>query len=310
MIDPNETAAPSHRVVVLGANGFLGGAMVYAAANAGHHVVAVSRSGKESAPHENIEFRKGDLAIPRSLDCLFEPGDIVCHFAAATNPRLNLYDPSAEFQQSVAPLIHLIERANDAGIAKLIYPSSGGTLYADSTSPRCEASRLDPITPYAIFKITAEHLLGLAAREQQFSVDIYRIANPYGPGQKLKPGQGVLPNWIHAIRHNRPITIFGDGSMSRDYIYIDDATRLMLSSIDRVDQSGCFNLGSGQQTSLLELAQCLERVIGHKIEIDFQPSRSGEIQHVALNMDRLQSLLGPIRFMSLDDGLHRMWQLG
>jgi UDP-glucose 4-epimerase len=306
----SEPAAARHRVVVLGANGFLGGAVVHAAASAGHQVVAVSRSGNEASPHENIEFRLGDLTIPGSLDGLLQPGDVVYHFAAATDPRIHLHDPAAEFQQSVAPLIQLIKRASDAGIAKLVYPSSGGTVYADSTSPRCESSRLEPITPYAIFKITAEHLLGLAAREQQFSVDIYRVANPYGPGQKLKPGQGVLPHWIHAIRNHRPITIFGDGSMSRDYIYIDDATRLMLTSMDRIDASGCFNLGSGQQTSLNDLAECLQQVSGQKVEIDYQPSRSGEIQHVVLNIDRLRSIVGPIPFTSLDDGLARMWQLG
>ena len=182
----------SPRVVVLGSSGFLGGAMVHAAANAGYPVVAASRHGTGAFPHDNVETRRVDLNDPKSLESLFCPGDVVYHFAAATYTQANLNAPTSEYSESLQPLLNLIDVAAGAGIAKMVYPSSGGTVYAGSSDPRSEESHLDPITPYAIFKIASEHFLKNASREGKFATDIYRIANPYGPGQRRKPGQGRI----------------------------------------------------------------------------------------------------------------------
>jgi len=301
-------AEPSghRRIVVLGAAGFLGSAMADHLARQGHEVVAFWRRPlPKIAKLPGIISVIGDLRDTWVLSDAIEGADLVYHFASVTHPSMFFNNPSAEYWEAFQPLMVLMETAARQRVKKIVFPSSGGTIYANSSEVRSEASATDPQSPYAIFKLAGEQLLRHAARQAQFSVDIFRIGNPYGPGQPCRPGQGVLPHWIESVHQQQPIKIFGDGSSERDYIYIDDVCRLMSLSCLRLDDSETFNLGTGRATTLLALLEQFRQWIPPDFPVEFLPGRTSDVPSIVLDPRRLLSQTSNFKFTALTEGLKR-----
>ncbi|MFK8112852.1 MAG: NAD-dependent epimerase/dehydratase family protein [Rubripirellula sp.] len=306
-----DTMLPENRrrIVVLGAAGFLGSSMVRFLAAAGHDVVAYWRQAQpEIAKLENVTSFVGDLRDTWTLAEAFQDADLVYHFASSTYPSLFYADPSAEYSEALQPLLVMMETAQQQGVRKIVYPSSGGTIYADSPLARTEDSPVDPRSPYAVFKLAAEQLLHHAARQNHFCVDVFRVGNPYGPGQRTRPGQGVLPHWIDALHNASPIRIFGDGSACRDYVYVEDACRLMAIACDRLEESGTFNLGTGDATSLTELVTIIEGLIHYPPEVEYLPGRASDIASISLCPTKVLAEIDDFQFTSLNDGLRKTLQ--
>ncbi|WP_372718901.1 NAD-dependent epimerase/dehydratase family protein [Novipirellula sp.] len=297
------------KVVVLGASGFLGSAMAEHLAKAGHHVTSYCRQPTSlAASFNNVTTVTADLRDTWILADVIANADVVYHFASATHPSLFYSNPSSEYWEALQPLLVLMETAARVGVKKIVFPSSGGTIYADSDLPRIESSPTDPRSPYAVFKLTAEQLLHHSARMGQFSVDIFRVGNPYGPGQPTRPGQGVLPHWINAIQNSKPIKVFGDGTAERDYVFVDDLCRLMSLSLNRLNESETFNLGTGVATSLRKLLHHIQSMVEVPIEVQYLARRSSDIQSIALAPDRLLSQIPAFCFTPLAEGVKRTLQ--
>lgn len=301
-VPANESTTP-RKAVVLGACGFLGRAVVGALTSQGHEVVGVARRWPADAPTCSRRV-SGDISDEAVLDDAFQSADIVFHLASSTHPTLNLDDPIREIASCLLPLQSLLESARRNQVQKIVYPSSGGTVYADQAEARTESTLTDPRTPYAICKLAAEQILLTAAqRTGDFSVDVMRIANVYGPGQPRRPGQGVLPHWIHALRLGQPIVIFGDGTASRDYVHVEDVARCLISCCDRDNTSSIFNVGTGVATSLNDLARLISAPIGHTPTIEYRDARAADLECVSLDSTKLQKLVGGLTWRTLDEGL-------
>jgi UDP-glucose 4-epimerase len=295
------------RVVVLGASGFLGSAMASYLAAIGHEVVTYSRRPLQwKTKQPGVTSVIGDLRDTWTLADAIRGADVVYHFASATHPSMFFGNPSAEFWEALQPLMTLVEIAANQRVKKIVFPSSGGTVYASSSDARKEDSLTDPRSPYAIFKLASEHLLFHAARQGSFSVDVFRLGNPFGPGQPCRPGQGVLPHWIDAILKRDPIHVFGDGSAARDYIYVDDVCRLMSISCQRLESSETFNLGTGQATTLRELLELMRSCVPYEIPAEYLPERVSDVQSIALNPSRLLEVVPGFSFTPLSVGLKRL----
>ena len=273
-------------------------------ADAGHHVTLYCRQPSGAlADRTNVVSITADLRDAWSLADAFAGVDVIYHFASATHPSLFFNNPSAEYYEAVQPLLVIMETATRAGVKKLVFPSSGGTIYAGNDRPCVEESRTDPRSPYAIFKLAAEQLLHHSARLGQFSVDVFRIGNPYGPGQRARAGQGVVAHWIEAIKKGEPIRIFGDGSSKRDYVYVEDVCRLMAMSCDRLEQSDTFNVGTGVGTSLNELAKTIQSAAQSDQPVLHLQGRPSDIQSIVLSPARILRLAPDFVFTPLVDGI-------
>ena len=278
-------------------------------ASAGHHVTMYSRHAiRQPVDQPNIESVVADLRDTWKLTAAVENADIVYHFASATYPSLFYTNPSAEFAEAVQPLLMLMEVAAQASVKKMVFPSSGGTIYAESSAACTEQSPTDPRSPYAIFKLASEELLHHAARLGQFSVDVFRIGNPFGPRQRARPGQGVIAHWIEALKSGQPIKIFGDGTSRRDYVYVDDVCRLMALSCDRIERSDTFNIGTGIGTSLDELAETIQACAGSKHDAVRLPGRESDIQSIVLSPQKILSEVPGFQFTTLADGIRSTLQ--
>jgi len=296
--------------VVLGASGFLGAALVQQLSKMGHRVVAVSRNfHRKDYDSEPLVTRMiGDIRVQSVLENACAGANVVFHAAASTHPTLNLFDPTAEIEMALLPLFTVMDAAARCGVRKIVFPSSGGTIYADQTAARSEQTAVDPRTPYAIFKLASEQLLLSSADRGGCKVDIYRVANLYGPGQPTRPGQGVLPHWIAALEARKALTLFGDGTAERDYVYINDAAYCMASSCDRLGDTAVYNLGTGTATSLNQLVALLRLICDRKFELNKVMARPTDIQSVSLNSEKLLSMLPNFRWMELKTGLEKCWE--
>ncbi len=292
-------------IVVLGAGGFLGSATTRHLARLGHNVTAFwRRPNSDLLVEPNVKSVIGDLRDTWTLADAIRDADVVYHFASATHPSMFFANPSAEYWEALQPLMVMMETAARNGVKKIVFPSSGGTIYADSNAPRTEDSATSPRSPYAIFKLTAEQLLLHEARQNHFSVDIFRIGNPYGPDQRPRAGQGVIAHWIDAIKNDKPIKIFGDGTAERDYIYIEDFCELISLSCNRLTQSDTFNLGTGVPVSLRSLHTEFESILNRKIDVEYIPSgSSAAIRSIALNPQHLLAKLPTFSFTPFSIGI-------
>lgn len=298
------TNSSTVNAVVFGAGGFLGGALAAYLATSGYQTLACSRKPIPSLANlPNIRFANGDIKDEAFLRSVLTGADVLYHFASSTYPSLHFENAKAEFDEALAPLFNLIQVAADLRVRKIVFPSSGGTIYAEQATARTEESPTNPKTPYAIFKLAAESLLLHAADRGKFSVDIFRVANPYGPGQYPRTGQGVIPHWLSAISKRQPLTIFGDGTAARDYVFVDDVCKLVSLSMTRLEQSDVFNLGTGIATSLNDLLDILRTQLSTPITASYDASRAVDQTTVSLSANKLLRHAPGFQFVSVADGV-------
>jgi UDP-glucose 4-epimerase len=239
--------------------------------------------------------------------------DVVAHLAAQIDVRKSVADPIADATVNILGALNLMEalRAASAG-ARVVLTSTGGALYGDfTTPPNYETYAKDPESPYAIAKLSAEYYLAYYARVHNMDSAALRFSNVYGPRQDPHGEAGVVAIFCGRILGNRPLTIFGDGRQTRDYVYVGDVARAMyLAATEPLPAKGrldarAFNIGTGKGTSVVEVATLLQEVAGSNAPIEFAPHRPGEQQESFVNADKARELLGWTPQVTLAEGLAR-----
>jgi UDP-glucose 4-epimerase len=196
--------------------------------------------------------------------------------------------------------------------ARVVFTSTGGVLYGDfNTPPNYETYPKDPESPYAISKLSVEHYLAYYGRVHNMDSAALRFGNVYGPRQDPHGEAGVVAIFCGRILSNRPLTIFGDGRQTRDYVYVGDVARAVylaatepLPPKERLD-ARAFNIGTGKGTSVIEIAHLLQEVAGSEVSVEFAPHRPGEQQESFVNAEKAREVLGWTPQVTLPDGLAR-----
>jgi UDP-glucose 4-epimerase len=303
----------TRNVLVLGADGFLGSHAVDALAARGHLITAFDRfpyrRTRNLGRHIGaIRFVAGEYANRDHLAEALRGQDAVFHFICATNPAASWNDPLVEVEQNLVPLLHFLDAAAEAGIRKIVFPSSGGTVYGRRDEPCAESAVPAPFSPYGIAKLAAEHLLHHYRERAGLAVDVYRISNAYGPRQPMERGQGVIAIWIDRILRGEEIQVYGDETTLRDYVHVRDVARLMSHSLEDPGASGLFNLGSGSGTSVAELLRIFQRVVDVPFRFRQHPRRPSDNAALILDSHRLLERFPGFDFEDLERGIAEMWQ--
>lgn len=297
--------------LVLGANGFLGSHLVDSLVARGHKVRAFDRFSN-GAPlynaHENVEQYVGDFLNRYSLAEALKDIDHVFHFISTTTPITAENDPLIDVDTNIRMSVELFDECVKQNVKKVIFASTGGSIYGIDAGeePISEDVTPRPISPYAIGKLTIEHYLHYFERKFGLSSVVFRISNPYGERQALNSKQGVIPIFLQHIHNNEPITIFGDGEMVRDYIYVKDVVEMIAESYDKANNN-LYNLGSGHGVSLNHLVEEIEKVVEHPFEVNHQPNLSTFVDKVVLDVSRFQQEFQPTNSTSLQDGIRKTW---
>lgn len=298
------------RVLVLGATGFLGSNTVSTLLHHGHEVVAYCRRSRKSEilSANGVEVVEGDLFDLESFDLSLKSVDWLIHLASTTSPSDSLLNPENETANLKASR-YVFAKAVEEGVAKILYSSSGGTLYG--TAPRLpvkETQPTDPMLPYARNKLAIENELCRICDKSKTRYVILRYGNPYGPNQYPSRGTGVVTAWLEAARNEAPIYLFGDGEISRDYLFVSDAVSATLASLEARNASGIYNIGTGVSTTLDSLLNLVHEVTGRKlvvVRVSQRPSDS--VKAIALDSSKALADFDWRPIVVLREGIAETW---
>ncbi len=300
-------------VLALGAGGFLGSHLVDSLVARGYRVRALDRFQPHVPPlflpSDQVEQVSGDFLNRGDLGQALAGVSMVVHLVSTTNPATAENDPLIDIETNVRGSVQLFELCVEAGVERLVYTSSGGTVYGDrtGTEPIRETDPTEPVSPYGIGKLSVENYLRYFRRKHGLRSTIFRVGNPFGARQPFWKRQGVIPIFLDAITSHKPITIMGDGSMTRDYIYVTDVSDMIADSLARDPQHGVYNLGSGVPVSVNEVVSTIEEVTGIEAIRSSVPQPATFVQSSVLDMGRYVSEFGPHPAVSFAEGIRRTY---
>lgn len=298
------------RILVAGGAGFLGSNLVEAALRHGHVVTVLDRPGAPSdLPSDTrarLNWLEGDFRDPHILHSACNGQEVVFHLIGTTLPKSSNEDPEFDFASNVTGTIRLLQAAKQQGVRKLVFVSSGGTVYGIPRQvPIPETHPTDPISSYGISKLAIEKYLALFRSEHGLDYVILRVANPYGPHQRPERAQGAVAVFAWRALRGQPIEIWGDGTVVRDYIYVSDVIEAMTRAMETQEQGRLFNVGSGVGHTLNDIVRVIERVIGRKVEVNHSSGRSLDVPANVLDISRARQTLGWNPAVSFEEGIER-----
>jgi len=281
------------RCLVLGGGGFLGTNLCRRLVAAGVAVRAFGRTRSFPDALDGVEWHQGDFADAAAMTSAIESCDIVFHLVHASLPQTANRDMAEDVRQSVLPSLTLLDLSRKLGVKRIVFVSSGGTVYgAAKEIPTPETAPTDPITAYGIGKLMIEKYLGLHERLHGLSFRVLRVANPFGPLQRDNKGQGLVAALLGRALRDEPIDIWGDGSVVRDYIFVDDVVdALQAAAVDTSDER-IFNIGSGQGRSVREVIAAIEAQLGKRLTIEWRAGRPIDVPVSILSIARSRDVLG------------------
>jgi UDP-glucose 4-epimerase len=296
-------------VLVTGGAGFIGSHLVehmLAAGNAVRVLDNLSTGKRENLPaHTQLEFVQGDI---RDRDLVFKSVrgmDAIVHLAAVASVQASVDDPTGTHATNFDGTLLLLEAARHEHVRRLLYASSAA-VYGDNTRlPLVEDEILNPLSPYAADKLAGEYYLRFYHANFGIETTAFRFFNVFGPRQDpSSPYSGVVSIFIDRVTRGEPVTIFGDGQQTRDFVYVGDLVKLLMHALTRAEAVGqVINIGRGIQCSLLELLETLEKLTGKPVARRFEAARLGDIVHSCADISRLVRLLGKAPETDIATGL-------
>jgi len=297
--------------LVVGGNGFLGSQLVDRLSADGHDVTVFDRFSTPQPRYGAVGIRAvfGDLGEVTKLTDAMRGIDEVYHFVSPTTPATAATDPVADIRDGLPQSVALLQAAVEAEVGRVVFASSGGTIYGDQ--PIAAFSELDlpaPVSPYAVGKLAVEGYLRYYRRTHGLDTIALRIANPYGYRQQGARGQGFIAIALHAVAEGRPVTVFGDGSMVRDYVHVEDVAATIAAMTGRDHAHEVYNVGSGHGVSLHELLETVELTTGRRPQLEFAEAPLSFVQRSVLDISRVTEEFGATPRISLSDGISDVWR--
>jgi UDP-glucose 4-epimerase len=294
------------RAVVTGGAGFIGSHVVDALLARGDevHVLDDLSRGRPENVARRARMREGDLR--RDAEALLRNArpDVCFHLAAQIDVRVSVERPDVDAGVNVIGTLRVLEGARAVG-AKIVFSSTGGAIYGECNGPAAEDHPRRPVAPYGVSKLAGEEYLAAYNRLYGSTHVSLRYANVYGPRQDPHGEAGVVAIFMSALREGRTPRIFGDGSQTRDYVYVGDVVEATLRAAEQ--DGGVFNVGTGSETSVRELYDRVQRVAGVEQEPELADARPGELQRSVLDPSLATRELGWTAVQSLDEGLAKTW---
>lgn len=303
------------KVLVTGGAGFIGSHVVDAYIEAGHQVAVVDKleTGSKNYVNPDARFYEVDI-IDSSLEAIIskERPTLLNHHAAQASISRSVADPVHDARINILGSLHLLELARKYGIPHFIFASSGGAVYGHQKwYPASENHPQNPVNAYGIAKLAVEKYLEYYRVTHQIRSVSLRYANVYGPRQNPHGEAGVVAIFVGALLDGRRPVIYGDGHQTRDFVHVRDVVRSNIVALDLVlrggeptlSESSAFNIGTGRETSVVEILNQLATIVGCSKECQFEAAREGEIRRSVLDIERACTVLRWEPGLSLEEGL-------
>jgi len=294
------------RTIVTGGAGFIGSHVVDALVARGDEVAVIDSlvHGRKENVASGAELHERDIREP--LDDIFDAvrPEAVFHLAAQADVRVSVEHPVEDAEVNVLGTVRILEASRRHG-AQVVFSSTGGAIYGECIEPASEDSPCEPLSPYGTAKLAGEEYIRSFNRLYGTRHIALRYGNVYGPRQDPHGEAGVVAIFLGALARGEQAKIFGDGVQTRDYVYVGDVARATTSTLGQ--DSGVFNVGTGRETSVVELYELCAKVAGSNTPAEHAPARLGELQRSFLDPARAAHELGFTAMVELEDGLRATW---
>jgi len=308
---------PKRNILVTGGAGFIGSHVADAYLAEGHDVWIVDdlSSGRRSNLPADAHFVEMDIRDPGLRNLFREVRfDLVNHHAAQIDVRVSVANPAKDAGINLLGLLNIAEAAVEVGTRRIVFVSSGGVVYGEPEQvPTPETAPKLPLSPYGVTKLAGEYYLNYYRMVRGVEYVALRYSNVFGPRQDPHGEAGVVAIFCNRLLAGEPLTIFGDGEQTRDYVYVKDvvAGNMLASALEMGDERGldarAFNVGTGVGTSVLRLAEVLEGIAGSGTARNHEPERPGELRHSTLDSGLIRSR-GWSPAYTLEEGLEETYQ--
>jgi len=299
--------------LIFGGSGFIGSHLAEALINKDYGVTVFGnfKSGVNNLESISgrIDIIKGDFQNTADLTSAMQDTDLIFHYISSSNPVSSFDNPIFDLETNVIGSIKMMEIALKNDIKKIIFPSTGGTIYGDIRKiPISEDNATNPLNPYAISKLTIEKYLHYFFTHYGMDYLVLRYSNPYGERQNPYGNQGVIPIFLNKIWHNETPVIYGDGNSVRDYIYINDAVVATLSLLESGSHEKLFNIGSGTGTSLNQLLKIMSGLTGKSVKPVYMQDSGRYLKNVVLDISKIEKFTGWSPKTDITDGISQTWK--
>jgi len=301
------------RTLVTGGAGFIGSNLVDALVERGDEVTVIddlsngSRENLAPAIAGGAELQVGDVRDRDAVERAFSAGkpELVFHLAAQMDVRRSMEDPGFDASVNVVGTANILDAARRHGVGRFVNTSTGGAIYGDTDlMPTPETVTPEPVSPYGQSKQCAELYCGWAGRLYGLPTVTLRYGNVYGPRQDPAGEAGVIAIFCGRVLDGERPIVFGDGTATRDYTYVSDIVAANLAAADNQEASGAFNIGTGVESSVLEMVDALRKAAGlDELEPEFKAPRKGELERSSLDVSLAGRELGFRAAVSLDEGI-------
>ncbi len=293
--------------VVTGGAGFIGSNIVGALLRDGVRVTVLDNlsSGYESnlLPFPDVRFVRGDVRDPEAVGSALEGADVVFHLAASVGNKRSIDDPVTDAEINVLGTIRVLEAARKYGVEKVVVSSSAGIFGELKTLPIREDHQVEPDSPYGCTKLCQEKLCLAYAKLYGIDAVALRYFNVYGPNQRFDAYGNVIPIFAFQMLRGEPITIFGDGEQTRDFIHVDDIVQANIRAARTPSVTGAYNIASASRITINELVRLLELSSGITPMVSHGPERPGDVRHSLADISKAQAAFGFSPTIGLEEGL-------
>jgi UDP-glucose 4-epimerase len=297
------------RVLAIGGTGFIGSYIVAELLRASHEVVVVGRNETPSRPlPEGVTYVQGSLGDRSLMTDQLRGVDAVLHASSTTVPSTGDRDPTADVTGNLLATLSLLDAMADRGVERLLFISSGGTIYGPPERiPVPETHRMAPTCSYGIVKAAIEMYIELYASRTGLRPVVIRASNPYGPRQGNVGVQGIISTFLNRVRLGEPLEVWGDGSTIRDYVFVEDMARLCVTALAS-DRTGTYNGGSGIGTSISEIVNLVREITGRDFKVIHKGARSVDVPVSVLDPTKARLHFGWSASTDLHTGIHATWE--
>jgi UDP-glucose 4-epimerase len=295
------------RFLVTGGAGFLGSALANRLVSNGHEVRVLDSlvAGDPSRLAPEVLFTRGDVDDIPKLWSLLQGVSCVYHLAARVSVPESIQYPRDYNHVNVGGTVSVMEAMRDAGVSRVVLTSSGAVYGAQDSQPLHEEMTPNPDSPYAVSKLSAETYVRTIGALWGIETVALRIFNAYGPGQQLPASHApVIPRFLKAATGGASLVVFGNGSQTRDFVYVDDVVDALVAAATAPDlDRKAINIGSGRETSLNELVNTISQTCRRSVETIYNTGQSGGIRKMCADLSRARKLLGYKPKINLEDGV-------
>ncbi len=295
-------------ILVIGGQGFIGNNLVLKLLKEGHNITIFNRNIKEDRYLDSCKYIAGEFADINKFRYMLKNIDVVYHLISTTIPQISNFNPSYDIESNVITSVKLLEMCCEENIKKIIFSSSGGTVYGiPKTVPIKEDDPNEPISSYGISKLMIEKYLHLFKYLYGLNYTVLRIANPYGPYQNPLSNQGAIGIFLWKLLKGEEIEIWGNGSVCRDYIFIEDVIDAMYLFALKDTRSNIFNIGSGIGITLNELILIMKDVLKVDVKVIYKESRKVDVPTNVLDIKRIREELEWKPKVDIYSGIRKTW---